>query len=181
MTTGILNYPRKLLSEREKTIRATLARITSTSTTAVGSIAAAHTTADQSFSVSSLADVTDLKLAVSNGVYYTFKFVCVVQSAVLTCAVKLGLDVPAFSTYAATVQSLYAADGAAALWSGALTFSGDSVVATDVPVINTDYIVTIEGIILPSADGFLQVRAANEDNASTVKTRKGCAGYAVAV
>jgi hypothetical protein len=48
-----------------------------------------------------------------------------------------------------------ALDGVSAQFSGAITSSGDSVIGTGVEASGTNYLATIDGTILPSANGTL--------------------------
>ena len=176
-TVGTLNWPRKVLSERERTIQEAIARLRILLGSSA-SINAVNQLADQTITTAyttSMTDITSFKLPVANGIYYEFRWTIIYQSATLTEGIALGLTTPAFTRYAGKVDIQFAADGAAATWSGALTTSGDKVVSTDVIAINTDYIATITGAILPSADGYLQVQAGSETG-GTVKVRQGSAG-----
>lgn len=122
---------------------------------------------------------TPLVVAVSSGVTYAFRYYIVWRTTLATVGLKLGLTTPAFTVYAATVRHVIAADGTAALFTGALTTSGDSVIGTAAPVANTDYLSVIEGIIRPSANGSLTVQYAAETTGATVTMRAGSGGVLV--
>ncbi len=71
---------------------------------------------------------------------------------------------------------LTAADAAAGRWYGEITSSDDAVVPTAIAAINTDYLLKIEGIAVPSASGNLQVRARTETGTTIVTVRQGSYG-----
>lgn len=133
-------------------------------------------TADQTFSAVGPADVTGLVFPLTSGNYYHFKFVLLVQSNTATVGVRTTVTHPGATRFGAIVKTIIAADSAAAEFQGAISTSGDAVVPTAVPVINTDYILTIEGVILASASGNLQVRAGTETGTTNVIVRQGSCG-----
>lgn len=108
--------------------------------------------------------VNILSFAVTNGVYYHFKFVMVWQSGTVTTGLKSTLTTPTFTIFAANSRHHgHASDGSnTEPWAGNITSSGDVVTCTAAIAINTDYGAIIEGVILPSADGTLQLQAAAE-------------------
>lgn len=133
----------------------------------------AKLTADLAAStVTALADTTGLSFAVVSGTYYRFRALVIFRSAALTTGLKLGLSIPAVTVFAAHVVIPVAADGVAAAFHGELTVSDDSVIGSGVAAINTDYLAVIEGVILPSANGIVQVRHASEVAASGVTVRR---------
>lgn len=180
MTTGVLNYPRRKLSDQERTIRATLARIAAATPATPGDVQTTRKTSDQIIASATLADA-GLEFVLINGTYYHYKFVVLFRSADTTIGPKVTVSYPSVTAAGATAQILFAADGAAALWSGAITTSLDTVTATDVPVASTDYIAIIEGVILPSAAGVLKVQAANESGTTNLTVRQGSCGILTAV
>lgn len=137
-------------------------------------------TADLGASVSTvLADATGLLLAVKNGVYYAFEFGVLWTTATATTGLKIGLTIPAATIYSAMVNMPVAADGAAAEWTGALTASGDSTLGSGAEATGTVYLAQIHGVILPSADGNVQVQYAAEVGAAgNVVVKQGSYGIA---
>ena len=135
-----------------------------------------HITADQNFIATAPANVTGLSFAVTSGVYYTFKFVLLVRSALIGTGVRATVTIPAATSFGATGRTMFAADGAGGEWQGAITTSGDAVIPTAVPVVLTDYTWIIEGVLLPSANGTLQVQAGTETGAGPVTVRNGSCG-----
>lgn len=79
--------------------------------------------------------------------------------------------------FGGTMSTIFAADGSAALWVGAISSSGDAVIPTAVPAINTDYLMVVEGLLLPSASGALQLQARTETGTTNVIVRQGSIGW----
>lgn len=132
---------------------------------------------DQTLSSATLANVTGMSFSVSNGGVYHFRFVLLVQSNTATVGVAASVTIPAATRFGAMVSSVIAADGTAAEYVGAVTTSGDKVSPTAVPAINTDYVEIVEGILIPSADGTLQLQAATETGTTNVIVRQGSVGF----
>ena len=120
-----------------------------------------------------LANTTGLSFAVVNGTTYKFRGLIVFRSAATTTGIKVGITVPNFTVFSASVFAPVAADGTAGGFHGWLTSSGDSVTATGVQAANTDYIATVEGVIVPSANGTVQLQHASEVAGSGVTIRRG--------
>ncbi len=133
----------------------------------------AKSTANQTFAVTGLADVTNLSFAVTSGITYKFKFNVIYTSAATTTGIRLGLTIPAVTSASAAVNIPSGADGTAAFFQGIINSSGDSVMSTASPVANTVHFATVEGLIVPSASGTVQLRAASEINASNIIIRAG--------
>jgi hypothetical protein len=124
-----------------------------------------------------LANTTGLVFAVVNGTYYHFRFFVLWQTATATTGIKIGITTPTFTVYSATVRMPVAADGTGAEWTGALTTSGDSVIGSGAESTNTTYPAIIDGIILPSANGNVQVQhAAEVAAAGNVTVKAGSSG-----
>lgn len=179
MTVGVRNYPRKPLSERERTIREALSRILASSTTTSGSVTAVHSVADQTFTSSTVANVTDLSFIVSNGSYSYFKFSLLVRNSALNEGAKFTLTIPAVTRFAAVARAVLGNGGAVTTWEDTILSSGDTVTTVNWPAINTDYPVEIEGTIVPSADGTIQLQAGNESGVCTVTVRQGSNGIRI--
>ena len=134
-------------------------------------------TGDQSWIASAaLANVTGMSFRVEAGLYYAFHWKVVYQSDTLTTGIQIALTHPGATIFAATGKTIVAVDGVAAEYVGAMTASDDPVTSTDVVAVNTDYIFEVIGCIVPSAAGALQLRAAGEVAAGTVKVRRGSVG-----
>lgn len=134
-----------------------------------------------SATVTTMADATGLTLAVLNGQYYRFRFLVLAQTAATTTGVKLSVTIPTVTRFAATVTGLVstAADGTANIFFGHITSSDDAVTATGIPAATTDHLHIVEGVIVPSADGNVQLRMASEVAASGITVRQGSMGELV--
>jgi hypothetical protein len=134
------------------------------------------TTTDQQFTAASLSNVTGLSFDVVAGQRCDFKFRGLYRSASLTVGLRIGLAVPNFTMFGARVVIAgFAVDGTDAEFYGNLTTSGDAVVSTAVIAINTDYLFIVEGTLIPSANGTVQLQAGCEV-AGTVTVRQGTCG-----
>lgn len=138
-----------------------------------------HTTADETGKTNATLVDTGLSFAVTNGVYYRFRFYVLYRSSATPIGLKLGLTTPTFTRYAATQRISQGSASATAEYQGGLSASGNSYITANVNAINTDYIAVIEGDILPSADGTLMVQYAAETTGATVTMRQGSAGELV--
>jgi hypothetical protein len=148
----------KHLASRERSVRLAADLSASTSTT--------------------LADTTGLKFDVQSGHHYVFEFGLLYVSAATTTGVKVGVTTPTFTTLAATVSAQAAADGTAAEFAGWLSSSGDAVTASGVETATTvTYIAKVEGVLVPSADGILQLQHATEVGASGITPKAGSYGF----
>lgn len=130
-------------------------------------------TADQAFSLVALTNVTNLSFAVTAGTLYRFRFDVIFRTAVTTTGIGLGLTYPAVTSMAAHARIPFAVDGSDAVFEGEITTSGDSVLTTAVVAATTDYLAVIEGVILPSANGTVQLQARTEVAASAATVRNG--------
>jgi hypothetical protein len=134
-------------------------------------------TADQAKNGQTVSDVTGLVFALTSGQLYRFSFYVVYRTGTATVGPRITVTHPGATVFAAAVEvSGFGADAAAADWHGAITTSGDEVVPTAVVATNTDFIAKIEGVILPSASGNLQVRVGNETNTNNITVRNGSNG-----
>lgn len=120
-----------------------------------------------------LANISTLAFAVVAGTTYNFTARLVFRAAATTTGIRLGATFPGVTAFAANASALFAADGSDAVFQGALTSSGDSVLSTGVPAANTDYLAVIEGVIVPSASGTLQLQFATEVAGSAATVRAG--------
>jgi hypothetical protein len=132
--------------------------------------------ADQTIATATPTNVTDLVFALTSGRTYAYKFLLIVQSNTATVGVAASVTYPAVTRAAGRVGAPLAVDGAGAEWQGYITASDDAVVPTAIPAINTDYLLTIEGVIVPSANGNLQARARTETGSTNIIVRQGSCG-----
>jgi len=128
-------------------------------------------TADTTNSVATPVNLGNMRFNVTSGTYYYFKFLIQYQSSASTTGLKLTITYPAVTTSAAvaTINGL-AADGNSHDFTGAITSSGDVVTSTAVVAQNVTYIAILEGTMLPSASGAVQLQWSPETaNAATIK------------
>lgn len=134
----------------------------------------ARATADQTFSVTGLANATGLSFPVIAGKVYKYKFNVLSTSAAVTTGARLGLIYPTATTASATANIASGADGTAAIFSGVINSSGDSVLSANTPAIAPLVMFnTVEGIISPSVSGTVQLQAATEVAASNIVIKAG--------
>lgn len=140
-------------------------------------------TADTVFSSATPADVpiaasgAAMSFPVITGRHYHFRFVAVVQSENAAVGIGLSVTIPAATIFSAVGRfSAASSDGTDAEWVGSITASDDAVVPSTVIAINTDFIFVVEGILIPSADGLLTLRARSETGAINVTVRRGTVG-----
>lgn len=150
--------------------------VTASTSTSTSNVQSTKSTGDQTATDGTLVDVAGLSFSVTAGTTYYFLFQCVHQSNTATIGLKLGLTFPAVTTFAATAKTPITAGSVTSEFSGPITASGGSITGTAVPVINTNYLATIEGVIVPSASGTLQVQFAAETTGGTVTFKANSPG-----
>lgn len=123
-----------------------------------------------------VSSVTNLFFYVTNGVYYKFEFGVVFATTNATVGIGLGLSVPSYTRFTASSRIPIAADGTAGYRFGWHTSTDDMNLGTGVETALTNYLAIIEGILIPSADGQLQVRYRSEVALSNVVVRSGSYG-----
>lgn len=148
------------------------------SSTALGALANlgigfAKLTGDQTCSATTtVTNITGLSFSVTSGLYYEFEFVLVVQSDTSTTGVRVTLTTPTFTIFSAVVSTCQSTDGTLGSFMGNITSSGDEVTSALVAATGTDYIMLIKGVILPSANGTVQLQGACEVASGNVKFRQ---------
>ena len=133
----------------------------------------ASNAADQTFLTTVLANATNLSFAVVASRKYSFKFHVYFTSAAATTGIRVGLTAPASTLLSSNVVIPLAGDGAGAFFEGVINSSGDSVISTATPVLGVIYLATIEGQIIPSAGGTVQLQVSSEVNASNIVVKNG--------
>lgn len=137
---------------------------------------AVHKTADQTFTSATPANVSDLSFPVVANRHYFAEFIVAWRSNTATVGVGLSVTIPAAATFAGWVESIIAADGAGGGMQGAITASDDAVLITAAAAINTDYVAIVKVVLVPSANGTLQMRGRTETGTTPVIIRKGSFG-----
>lgn len=123
----------------------------------------------QVFTAIGVANVTGLSFAVTAGVKYKYKFQILYTSAATTTGLRLGLTYPAATVAVALANISSGADGTGAYFQGTINTSGDSVLSTATSSTSANgHIAFVEGIIVPSANGTVQLTAATEVAASAI-------------
>ena len=123
------------------------------------------------------ANVTTASFTVLSGSTYYFQFNVVFQSSATGTGIILRLNHPGASVFTAKADIPVAADATAGSLQGWLTSPVDTVTGTGVQAVNTDYLATINGIIVSSKTGTLQLMAAPEVNTSSVSVRPFTYGF----
>lgn len=134
-------------------------------------------TSDLTSTSSSLLGATGLSLNVNAGTYYKFKFVIVFATDATTTGIKLGLTAPTATVFSATANVATGSnDGANFHAQGSITSSGGFFATSSVDAANTGYIAIVEGIILPTASGTVQLTFGSGVNGSQVALKNGSMG-----
>jgi hypothetical protein len=134
-------------------------------------------TSDQTINTATATNVSGLSFSLTANRYYRFQFLCLVRSDTATVGIAATVTTPALTRFGATIRTIIAADGAGAEFQGAVSASADAVIPTAVPAINTDYLLEVEGIVIPSANGTLQLQARTETGTTVVTVRQGSMGF----
>jgi hypothetical protein len=146
-----------------------------------GVVSTVRQLADQTSTTATLANATNLVFAVVAGVTYKFSFNVLFQSTVATVGITLGLTFPSVTIQAATVRIPIAVAGAGGEHQGWIIASGGSVVGSAVPAINQNYLAIVDGVIVPSANGNLQLQFSAETTGATVTLKAGSVGEILVV
>jgi hypothetical protein len=125
---------------------------------------------------SSTLGSSELGFAVNAGTYYKFRFVIVFATDATTTGIRLGLTAPSASVFSATTDIATGSDGPNAREQGSITSSGDWVMTGAVEAANTNYIAIVEGIILPSVSGSVQLVFGAGTNGNQVSLKAGSMG-----
>lgn len=145
-------------------------------------LSAVKKTTDQAVPSTTLADATGLFFSVKSGVYYQFQFAVAYTSTVATVGLKLSVTNPAFTAFVARADiPCQAQDGGTNHYTGYIHYSDDPVISPNTPnIAPSNYFATVTGLILPSADGILQLRFAAEA-AGSVVVKRGSLGWMMTI
>lgn len=127
---------------------------------------------------STISNTTGLLFTAATGSLYHFKFGIVYQSALTTTGISIGMTFPAVTMFSASVMAPVstAADGTANIFYGWITTSGDSVIGTGTPATTTNFTAFVEGAIIASTGGTVQVQHGSEVTGSAVTVKQGSWG-----
>lgn len=133
-------------------------------------------TAHQSTTSTSFSDVTELVFPVLSGHYYEWTFLPLYDtvSGAGGVGIKFTVTVPTFDEFAGSVFLANAGDGTAAELQGWITSSGDGVVSTNTGA--GSYVGRVAGLLLPNANGNLQLQFGTATGGSAARVRKGSVG-----
>jgi hypothetical protein len=131
-------------------------------------------TADQSTTSTTAVNATNMVFAVTAGNVYKYKFSIMYTSTNGNNGLKLGLTYPAATAASALANIAAATDGTGAYYQGVINASGDVVTAlTTAATAPLVMFSTVEGIIVPSASGNVQLMFGSETNTQTIVLKAG--------
>jgi len=131
---------------------------------------------DTTNSVATPVDLGGMTFKVTVGYKYKYKFTLIYSSSNGNCGVSLGLTSPTSIVLSAMI-GIYgtAAEGTLSSHFGAINASGQMVTSAKVYIVDHDYTAVIDGIIIPSATGYVQLRWCPETNYA-VTLKRGSVG-----
>jgi hypothetical protein len=125
-------------------------------------------TADQATTSTTAISATNMSFPVIAGNVYKYKFLVLYTSTSSNNGLRLGLTYPAVSTASAVANIAAATDSTGAYYQGVINSSGDVVAATSTAASNLIEISTVEGILVPTANGTVQLKFGSELSSQTV-------------
>ena len=145
---------------------------------AASPISTVYVTSIKNTTTTSSLPLPEMQFTVSSGLRYSFDFGIVYASRISSTGLRVGLQYPSASTFAANVEiPAVVAVGTDSRTQGYISTSGGSVVAPSTPLASTQYLANVYGMILPSANGTLQLTYATEVAGSAISTFVG--GYGI--
>lgn len=131
-------------------------------------------TADQIFSATTVVSATSMVFPVTAGVTYKYKFHVMYTSAATNTGMRLGLLYPAVTVATGVANIASGADGTGAYFQGVLNSSGDSVMSANSPTTSANGMYSsVEGVIVPSASGNVQLTVGTEVASSNIVIKAG--------
>lgn len=121
-------------------------------------------------------NATDLVFPVLNGRFYKFRFEVVARTAAANHGIGFTVTTPTVTRLAAHAYMQVSGAGVATFDIGQITTSGTLIQFGGFPAANQDTLAIIEGIIVPSADGNVQLQIATENAATQVSIESGSFG-----
>lgn len=111
---------------------------------------------------------------VVSGAYYSFKAYLVISSAATTTGIRLRIDGPSMTVFAARGAVQQAANGTDQEYTGTFkVISTDTLVNVSFIATGTNYYGTIEGVCVPSANGALVIKFCSEVASSAITIKQG--------
>jgi hypothetical protein len=121
-------------------------------------------------------NASGVNFTVQPGVYYYFQFGAVYQAQQPATGLGLTVTFPSATVFSGNAYIPQAVDGTGSMFSGQISSSGDFVQATATPASGVNFMATIEGMILPSATGTVQMQFRAETAAGSVLLKQGSWG-----
>lgn len=121
-------------------------------------------------------NASGLSFTVLPAVYYYFQFGAVYQAQQPATGLGITVTFPSATVFAGNAYIPQAADGTGAIFSGQISSSADFVQATATPASGVNFMATVEGMILPSATGTVQLQFRAETAAGSVLLKQGSWG-----
>lgn len=118
-------------------------------------------------------DATGLAFVGVTAGTYAFKAGVVYQTAATTTGLKVGLTFPAATVFAATVHIPQTTAGVGGGLQGWITASAGTVATTSTPAATTSYEALIDGTIVVSTGGTIQVTQASNATGSAITLKQG--------
>lgn len=131
-------------------------------------------TTDQALSVTATANITGMSFPVAAGFTYKYKFHIAYTSVATNTGFRVGLNYPAVTMATGLANIAAGADGTGAYFQGVLNSSGDSVMSGTSSTNSANGMYSsVEGIIMPSAAGTVQLIGATEINGNNIVIKAG--------
>lgn len=132
---------------------------------------------DQTFNSATVASVTGLAFTVQAGRRYSFRFDMIARTTDATKGLRATVTTPTFTRFSAICRCMAGASGGGGEHQIEITASGTDAVFANFTGADTDYIASIHGLILPTANGTIQVKVGIEATAATITIGQPSAGY----
>lgn len=123
---------------------------------------------DSNTSNTTLDNIPGLAFAVTSGRRYHFKFMGTYQTAATTTGMGMAFSGPSMTDFMAIYQMQQAAAGTDQFFQGTSLALTTVVTSTGVVAATTNYAWMVEGVLLPSAGGTIQLQYRSEVNTSNV-------------
>ena len=122
-------------------------------------------------SANTLEDVTGLSFAVTSGETYRFKFWVEYTAAASTTGSRWTISGPTTTNLAYTQQNNL--DGASFQWASRSAYNQGNLSSGSTTTANFTNVAVVEGVIVPSANGTVQLRFASEISSSAITAKAG--------
>lgn len=140
-----------------------------------------RTTADIVMSSLTPANVAGLAFSITGGISYRFRFMFACNASLINLGARVAVTGPVFTSFIAMVSGIVTSGGTAAMYSGYLSNYADVVNINGLPTKNVDAPVAVEGFILPSASGTIQLQVGAGALAAPLTVRNGSVGELIRI